>query len=158
MSWIKIPWPIPMIKDSHWSSIFSLIFSFIFFLIVITAFTSIPLELLLSDPLLSLLLLLTNCFESSTVLLFLLFPLLITALTDPCLPFTRGICCCVNLLVLNLPATEVCTGRRTVGREMSLGIGLAVNIFAEPDQLWSKCSSAIVQVYVCKYYIDLTQI
>jgi len=41
-SWIEIPLPIPLMKYSHWSSIFSLIFSFIFFLIVITALTSIP--------------------------------------------------------------------------------------------------------------------
>lgn len=42
MSWIWIPWPKPLTMFSHWSPSFSVIFSFIFFLIVTTAFTCIP--------------------------------------------------------------------------------------------------------------------
>lgn len=37
---ITIPCPIPLMKDSHWSSIFSVNLSFIFFLTMITAFAS----------------------------------------------------------------------------------------------------------------------
>lgn len=63
MSWICIPWPTPLTKCSHWSSIMPPIFSFIFFLILTTAFTcitslSLPLPPLVprgTEPLLSLL-------------------------------------------------------------------------------------------------------
>ena len=120
-----MPWPKPLTKNSHWSSIFSVIFSFIFFLTVTTALTSIPPLEETKDPLL-LSSLLSNGLAASKVL----SPLLITARIDP-FPLTLELGT-RNLDLLLFPAPENFTGdfRRT-GVAMS-GFGeqpvLTVNI------------------------------
>ena len=120
---MMMPWPKPLTKNSHWSSIFSVSFSFIFFLTVTTALTSIPPPLKEpKDPLLSPLL--SNGLAASKVL----SPLLITARTDP-FPLTLN-SGTLNLDLLLFPALEKAAGDRlTAMPALEEQSGLTVNIF-----------------------------